>query len=84
MRQREQKQEQGLQEEKAYLNFVNSLRLLTYHLAVDNYMRFINIRSGNFSNLLKQDNKTKEQQIIWYLVDLRKIKSYLTLCRLQG
>ena len=79
MRQHGQRQEQGqgLQGEKAYLNFINSLRsnatISVYRLAINHYMRFINmnIKTSNISSLLKQDNNTIEQQIISYLVDMR-------------
>lgn len=67
-------QQQGWAEEREYLNFIDSIRseatVKVYRLSMDNYMRFI--KTSSFSSLLKQDNKTIEQQIISYLVDMRK------------
>ena len=65
-------EQQGGGEE--YLNFINSLRskatIKVYRLSIYHYMRFI--KTSNTSSLLKQDNKTIEQQIISYLVDMRR------------
>ena len=48
--------------EKAYLNFINSLRskapVKMYRLSISHYMRFI--KANNISSLLKRDNKTIE------------------------
>jgi integrase len=63
----------GLEQEKPYLNFINSLRskatIKAYRLTINHYMQFQ--RVSNISSLLKQDNKAIEQQIISYLVDMR-------------
>lgn len=60
--------------EKEWLDFINSLRskapVKMYRLSISHYMRFI--KANNISSLLKQDNNTKEQQIISYLVDMRR------------
>ena len=75
-RQLKQRQEQGLEGEKEYLNFINSLRskatIEVYRRAINHYMRFINI--DNASSLMKQDTKTIEQHLISYLVDQRSQK----------
>ncbi|HEY7079467.1 MAG TPA: site-specific integrase [Nitrososphaeraceae archaeon] len=74
----QRQQEQGSESEnnRAFLNLINSLRfkstIKTYRLALENYMQFMNIKSFNYSSLLKPDNKTIEQQLIAYLVDIRR------------
>ncbi|HEY7079172.1 MAG TPA: site-specific integrase [Nitrososphaeraceae archaeon] len=71
--QQEQKQEQGLEQETEYFNFINSLHskatIQVYGQAINHFMRFINIDKA--SSLINQDTKTIEQQIISYLVDQR-------------
>ena len=63
----------GEKAEKAYLNFINSLRseatIRVYRRSINHYMRFT--KTSNISSLLKQNNKTIEQLIVSYLVDMR-------------
>jgi integrase len=70
---------QQLQQQQEYLNFINSLRseatITNYRRALSHYMRFAN--TTNVSELLKQDNKAIESQIIKYLLSMREQK----LCR---
>lgn len=73
-------QGQGLQRQQSqaketeYLNFINSLRseatITMYQFSLRNYMQYIKTNSA--SGLVKQDSRTIEQQLITYLVDLRK------------
>ena len=74
-RRQEQEQLQGLQSEKAYVNFINSLRskatIKVYRVLIIHYLRFMNIKSSNISTLLNHDARTIEEQIISYLVHLR-------------
>ena len=65
-RRQEQEQLQGLQSEKAYVNFINSLR----SKATICILLIANIPS-NISTLLNHDARTIEEQIISYLVHLR-------------
>ena len=63
----------GEKGEKAYLNFINSLRseatIRVYRRSINHYMRFT--KTSNIPSLLKQNNKTIEQLIVSYLVDMR-------------
>jgi len=69
-RQRQQSQAK----ETEYLNFINSLRseatIAMYQFSLRNYMQYI--KTNSVSGLINQDSRTIEQQLITYLVDLRK------------
>jgi integrase len=69
-----QQQNQEKDKETEYLNFINSLRseatVSIYQFSLGHYMQYI--RANRVSSLVKQDKKTIEQQIISYLVDLRR------------
>ena len=57
-----------------YSNFIESLHskatINVYRFSINHYMRFISI--SNTSSLLIQDSKKTEQQLISYLIDLRR------------
>lgn len=70
----QQEEEMEEEQEEECLNFINSLRskatIKIYLFSIRHYMSFT--KASNTSSLLKQDNKAAEQQIISYLVDMRK------------
>ncbi|HEY7573509.1 MAG TPA: tyrosine-type recombinase/integrase [Nitrososphaeraceae archaeon] len=74
-KQNQEQEQQGLQGEKVYLNFINSLHskatIKVYRVLIIHYIRFMNIKSNNISSLLNQDHRIIEEQIISYLVYLR-------------
>ena len=75
MKQRGQgQQDQDNGKETEYLNFVNSLRsqatITMYQFSLRHYMQYI--KANRVAKLVKQDSKTIEQQLITYLVDLRR------------
>ena len=81
-------QDQDKDKETEYLNFINSLRskatISMYQFSLRHYMQYI--KTNSVSNLVKQDSKAIEQQLITYLVDLRRNQklSYASLSiRLQ-
>jgi integrase len=67
-------QDQDRDKETEYLNFINSLRsevtITMYQFSLRHYMQYI--KTNSVSNLVKQGNKTIEQQLIAYLIDLRR------------
>ncbi len=80
---RQQQREQQEVKGKEYSNLINSLRsestIRMYRFSIDHYMRFI--KTNNISSLLKPDNKAIEDQIVSYLVEMRKSQklSYASL-----
>jgi integrase len=68
------RQQQYEEKDREYLNFINSLRseatIAMYQFSLRNYMQYI--RASSVSSLVKQDSKNIEQQLIAYLVDLRR------------
>ena len=77
-RQRNQGQahEEGLDDNREieYLNFINSLRskatISMYSFSLRHYMQYIG--TDSVSSLIKKDNRAIEQELITYLVDLRR------------
>ncbi len=67
-------QYQSQDKETEYLNFINSLRsqatITMYQFSLRHYMQYI--KTNSVSSLVKQDGRTIEQQLITYLVDLRR------------
>ena len=75
-RNQDQCQDEGLDDnmEIEYLNLINSLRskatISMYSFSLRHYMQYIG--TDSVSSLVKRDNRAIEQQLITYLVDLRR------------